>query len=123
MASAVLDQWMRKHRDDCLLDASTKQYDSSIECGRQFGIPELKEVFTQQERLRCRLDGGCEEDGRQRELVKVVPDIEPAHLWREREAATAEGRPLRHAYREMPLTGAPGARHPSYLLPRNYQMF
>ena len=104
---------MRKHRDDCLLDASTKQYDSSIECGRQFGIPELKEVFTQQERLRCRLDGGCEEDGRQRELVEVVPDIEPAHLSREREAATAEGRPLRHSYREMPLTGAPGARHPS----------
>ena len=44
-AGAVLDQWMRKHRDECLLDASTKQYDSSIECGRQFGIPELKEVF------------------------------------------------------------------------------
>ena len=58
LASAVLDQWMRKHRDDCLLDTSTKQYDSSIERGRQFGIPELKEVFTKQERLRCRLDSG-----------------------------------------------------------------
>ena len=44
-ASAVLDQWMRKHKDKCLLDASTKQYDSSIECGRQFGIPLLKKVF------------------------------------------------------------------------------
>ena len=123
LAGAVLDQWMRKHMDDCLLDATTKQYDSSIECGRQFGIPELKEVFTQQERLRCRLDGGCEEDGRQRELVEVVPVIEPAHLSREREAATAEGRPLCHAYREVALTGAPGARHPSYLLLRNCQCF
>ena len=73
--------------------------------------------------MRCRLDGGCEEDGKQRELVEVVPDIEPAHLAREREAATAEGRPLRHAYREMPLTGAPGARHPSYLLPGNFCRF
>ena len=83
----------------------------------------IVQVFTEKERVRCRLDGGCEEDGRQRELAEVVPDIEPAHVWREREAATAEGRPLRHAYREVALTGAPGARHPRYLLPRNYQCF
>ena len=81
------------------------------------------QVFTEKERVRCRLDGGCEEDGRQRELAEVVPGIEPAHVWREREAAVTEGRPLRHAYREVALTGAPGARHPSYLLPRNYQCF
>ena len=30
---------------------------------------------------------------------------------------------MRHAYREVALTGAPGARHPRYLLPRNYQCF
>ena len=83
----------------------------------------IVQVFTEKERVRCRLDGGCKEDGRQRELLEAVPDIEPAHVWREREAATAEGRPLRHAYREVALTGAPGARRPRYLLPRNYQCF
>jgi len=123
VAEHVLQQWARKHREDCLDDAATKQYDSSIEGGRQFGVTGLQEIFTEKERVRCRLDGGCEEDGRLRELVQVVPEIEPAHLRREREAAIAEGRPLRHAYREMPLTGAPGARHPSYLLPRNYLRF
>ena len=122
-AGSVLDRWMKAHREECLLDATTKQYDSSVECGQQFGIAGLKEAFTVKERQRCRLDGGCEEDGRHRESVEVVPDVEPAHLWREREAATAEARPLRHAYRELPLTGAPGARHPCYLLPRNYQCF
>ena len=88
-----------------------------------FAFARTRQVFTEKECLRCRLDGGCEEDGSQRELAEVVPGIEPAHVWREREAATAEGRPLRHAYREVALTGAPGARHPSYLLPRNYQCF
>ena len=71
----------------------------------------IGQVFTEKERVRCRLDGGCEEDGRVRELVQIVPGTEPGHVWRER--AMAEGRSLRHAYREMPLTGAPGARHPS----------
>ena len=69
----VLQQWARKHREECLRDATTKQYDSSTEGGRQLGIPGLQEVFTQNERTRCRLDGGCEEDGRQRDLVAVVP--------------------------------------------------
>ena len=88
-----------------------------------FAFACIRQVFTEKERVRCRLDGGCEEDRRHRELAEVSPGIEPAHVWREREAATAEGRPLRHAYREAALTGAPGARHPSYLLPRNYQCF
>ena len=49
LAGTVLDQWMRQHREEVLLDATTKQYDSSIECGRQFGVLGLKEVFTHKE--------------------------------------------------------------------------
>ena len=77
----------------------------------------IGQVFTEKERVRCRLDG------RVRALVQIVPGTEPGHVWRERELAMAEGRSLRHVYREMPLTGAPGSRHPSYLLPCNYQRF
>ena len=66
-AGAVIDQWMRKHRDECLLDASTKQYDSSIECGRQFGIPDLKEVFAGEDKQALlqptSLNFTCEEIG------------------------------------------------------------
>ena len=31
-----------------------------------FAFARTRQVFTEKERLRCRLDGGCEEDGRQR---------------------------------------------------------
>ena len=110
-----LAEWMDDHRDACLRDASTKQYGSAIESGRQFGIVSLKEIFTAEERKRCRLDGGEEEDGTRRDDVEVVPLPEPAHVLREKDMAIAEGRSVRHSYTGMPLTGAPGARFPLYL--------
>ena len=58
----ALSAWMHKHREACLKDAATKQYDSAVESARQFGCAHLKEVFTAEERRRCRLDGGQEED-------------------------------------------------------------
>ena len=111
-----LQDWMAKHRDAHLRDAATKQFDSAVESGRQFGCPDLKEVFTADEKKRCRLDGGADDDGTLRlPNVDVVPAPDPGHVLRERYAAEHEGRPLRHAYREMPLTGAPAARFPAYL--------
>ena len=108
--------WMARHRDAHLRDAAIKQFDSAVESGRQFGCTDLKEVFTADEKKRCRLDGGADDDGTPRlPNVEVVPAPDPGHVLRERHAAEHEGRPLRHAYRDMPLTGAPAARFPSYL--------
>ena len=59
----------QKHRAVVLKDACSKQYGSVVEAARQFGHAELKEVFTAQEQKRSRLDGGFEEDGRQRDKV------------------------------------------------------
>ena len=73
---------------------------------------------------RCRLDGGEEEDGTQRlPDVDAVPAPEPAHVLRERRQAADEGRAMRHPYRGMPLTGAPAARFPSYLLASQFDAY
>ena len=44
LAGATILHWMEQHRSDCLVDASTKQYDSSVESAIQFGILDLQEV-------------------------------------------------------------------------------
>ena len=41
-----LASWMSAHREACLRDAATKQYDSAVESAKIIGCPELKEVFT-----------------------------------------------------------------------------
>ena len=111
----MLQTWQKQHRAACLEDASTKQYDSAAESSRQFGCG-LPEILTLKQCERARLDGGLEEDGSTREVAHVVPRILPAHVLREQQAAEAQGRPLRDAYRAIPLSGAPGARLPQYLL-------
>ena len=119
----ALRLWMKRHRAAVLQDACTKQYDSAVEAARQFGHGELKEVFTAEERKRSRLDGGFEEDGRQRDDAEIVAAPEPAHVLRERDMAMAQARAMRHPYRAMPLTGAPPARFPLYLSPRWFCRF
>ena len=114
---------MKRHRAAVLQDACTKQYDCAVEAARQVGHGELKEVFTAEERKRARLDGGFEEDGRQRHNVEVVPAGEPAHVLRERDMAMTQARAMRHPYRGMPLTGAPPSRFPLYLSPRWFCRF
>ena len=67
----TLTSWIDGHRKACLSDAATKQYDSAVESAKQFGCPELREVFTAEEKRRCRLDGGEDEDGTLREFVEL----------------------------------------------------
>jgi hypothetical protein len=68
----------RKGWKASLQDAGTKQYDSAVESAKQFGGSELREVFTADEKKRCRLDGGEDEDGTRRlPDVDVVPTPEP----------------------------------------------
>ena len=51
-----------------------------MEYGCQRGYDGLEEAFTSEEQPRARLDGGCEEDGQQRDDVEVVPAPEAAHI-------------------------------------------
>ena len=47
--------------------------------------------------------------------MEVAPAADAGHVLREKHLAEYEGRAMRHAYRDMPLTGAPAARFPKYL--------
>ena len=62
---------MARHRDAHLRDAATKQFDSAVESGRPLGCTDLKEVFATDEKKRCRLDGGVDDDGTPR-----LPNVE-----------------------------------------------
>jgi hypothetical protein len=124
LTEETLMSWMSAHREACLRDAATKQYDSAVESAKQFGCPELQEVFTADEKKRCRLDGGEDEDGTQRlPNVDVVPAPEPAHVTREKMQAADEGRAMKHPYRGMSLTGAPAARFPKYLWAKRFNAY
>ena len=121
VAKEKLTAWKNAHRKASLQDAATKQYDSAIESAKQFGCPDLPEVFTAEEKKRCRLDRGEDEGGTLRlPNVDVVPAPEPAHVLREKMKAADEGRAMRHPYRGMPLTGAPAARFPKYIWAKRF---
>ena len=110
-----LQMWMATHREAHLFDAATKHFYCAAESARQFGCRDLKEVFTADEKKRCRLDGGADEDGTLRlPNAEVVPAADAGHVLREKRQAEHEGRAMRHAYREMPLTCAPPARLQMY---------
>ena len=82
------------------------------------------EVFTADEKKRCLLDGGADDDGTLRlPNVEVVPAADAGHVLREKRQAEHEGRAMRHAYREMPLTGAPAARFPLYLRANQFDRY
>ena len=69
-----------------------------MESARQFGCPDLKEVFTADEQKRCRLDGGADDDGTLRvPNVEIVPAADAGHVLRGKHVAEHEGRPMRHA--------------------------
>jgi len=111
-----LQTWMATHRAAHLRDAATKQFDCAVESARQFGCQDLKVVFTADEKKRCRLDGGADDDGTLRlPNVEIAPAADAGHVLREKHVAEHEGRAMRHASREMPLAGAPAARFPKYL--------
>ena len=50
VAEEKLTAWMDAHRKALLQDAGTKQYDSAVESGKQFGCSELPEAFTAEEK-------------------------------------------------------------------------
>ena len=108
---------MQTLRKGLLSAATTVQYDSARETGRQMDVDVRKEPFTQRQQRQSRMDGGLEDDGTRREFVELVPPLEKPHLERERHRAMAACRqPLSGAaaYRDLPLTGAFQSTFPAY---------
>merc|ERR1712032_542589 len=63
------------------------------------------------------MDGGCEEDGSRRDLVRVAPPFLQPHIAAEQRQAAADGREARVgslAFKEVPLTGAMQSAFPRY---------
>jgi len=93
-----------------LAAATSLQYDSAVEAGRQAGIPDMQpEPFSERQQMQSRMDGGLEDDDTTRDFVPVEPEVQQPHLTREESKAAAEARMPRTgtaAFREVPLTGA-----------------
>ena len=98
--------------------ASSVQYESANEPGRQMGVMDLPpEPFTEKQQKQSRMDGGEEDDGARRDFVAVAPPCEQPHIARERCRAAAQSRPPllgTAAFRELPLTGAYQSSFPVY---------
>ena len=73
--------------------------------------------FTLRQQQLSRLDGGLELDGSQRPKLDVTPDEPLGHISAEEERATLEGRPVRNAYRCVPLNGCHNSILPLYRQP------
>ena len=75
------------------------------------------EKFTQRQQELSRLDGGLEIDGTER--IKLEPTAEEplGHIAAEQDAAALANRPVRNAYREVPLTGCDNSLLPAYRQP------
>ena len=72
------------------------------------------EKFTPRQQELSRLDGGFEIDGTQREKLEPTPDEPLGHIVAEEHRATLANRPVRNAYREVPLTGCHNSILPLY---------
>ena len=118
--SDALDQVLQHMREAVINAASTLQYDSAVLPARQVGVDVPPEPFTERQQRQSRFDGGVEEDGHARELVPVTGAPRLGHLVREELAAVSAQRPLRDAYKAVPLTGAQQSMLPSYRLARRF---
>ena len=103
--------------------ASTLQYDSAILPGNQLGVPLRPEPFTTLQEKRSRYDGQVEnahDEKPMRPLIAVTGREPNGHLKSEEAKATAEQRPMRHPYKELPLTGATQSLMPMYRLSSSF---
>ena len=112
-----LSRWCQQARQAVLQAACTLQYDSAVLSGTQLGVPLRPEPFSNRQQKCSRFDGLVEEadDKAPRRHLIPVTDREPnGHLKREEESSIAESRPMRHPYKELPLTGATQSMMPMY---------
>ena len=93
---------VRDIREALLKTASSVQYDSAREPGRQLGVDLRAEPFSSRQQRQSRMDGGEDDDGSLREHVNVAPPVEQPHVERERCKAAAT--------RRLPRTGTAAYR-------------
>ena len=75
------------------------------------------EKFTLRQQQLSRLDGGVEIDGTVRDNLEPTPEEPLGHIAAEEDAAALANRPVRNAYREVPLTGCHNSLLPAYRQP------
>ena len=115
----ALSEWCTKAREEVLRAACTLQYDSAVLTGTQLGVMLRPEPFTTQQQKRTKFDGQVEEADDNKPLRPLIPvtEREPnGHLRLEEAKAVAEQRPMRHPYKELPLTSATQSLMPAYRL-------
>ena len=85
---------------------ASRQYESSILPGKQFGLDLPPSPFSARQQQQSRYDGQYEADNTTtRELVPIVDEEPGAHIAREARRAAADSRPSANAYSHVPLTG------------------
>ena len=102
-----LSRWCQQAREAVLQAACTLQYDSAVYAGAQLGVTLRPEPFTSRQQQRSRFDGQVEEaddNAPYRRLIPVTAEELNGHLKREEESSTAAARPMRHPYKQLPLT-------------------
>ena len=112
-----LSRWCQQAREAVLQAACTLQYDSAVYLGTQLGVTLRPEPFSSQQRQRSKFDGQVEEaddNAPKRRLIPVTERELNGHLKREEASITATQRPMRHPYKELPLTGATQSMMPMY---------
>ena len=112
-----LSRWCRQVRQAVLQAACTLQYDSVVLPGTQLGVARRPEPFSNRQQKYSRLDGQVEEaddNASRRQLIQVTEREPNGHLKKEEESSIAESRPMRHPYKELPLTGATQSMMPMY---------
>ena len=112
-----LRRWCQQAREAVLQAACTLQYDSAVHSGTQLGVALRPEPFSSRQQQRSKFDGQVEEaddSAPRRHLIPVTDRELNGHLKREEESSIAESRPMRHPYKELPLTGAIQSMMPMY---------
>ena len=115
-----LAAFMAHLRESVLKAASTIQYDAACLPAQQLGQAVPPEPFSRMQQVRSRLDGGTDIDGTVRALLQLTEDERQGHIQKEAVSAAGELRPPRHAYKELPLTGAHQSVLPTYRLPQAF---
>ena len=106
-------------QDDLLETAQCVQYEAAREPAAQLGVHVREEPFSARQQRQSRMDGGEDDDGSRRDLVKIAPPVEQPHIERARLRASAENALPSFgasAFKNLPLTGAFQSSFPAYRL-------
>ena len=96
--------------------ATTRQYESSVLPGRQFGIELPRSPFSALQQRQSKCDELLEVNKTmERDIVEIVEQEPAAHIAREQRQAAAEHRRPLNAYSQLTLTGHSLTMQPAYL--------